>query len=273
MPTKNIKKPKSITSITGKSTVDKVSIQKSKLKKVEDGWGLSSLKTDTELFKNSPIRNDGWGLSFLNTKSLKTTKKSSKNNKTKFSGGGSIDEVTDNYSINVNNNIIYFNGDIDEKSCVSLRKAIFEAVKNSHKLGLILNKKSIPIELHIESFGGELRPAFGIINLINNLDVDVYSFIDSYVEDSATLISVSCKKKFMSKYSLMMLHQLPTGVIGKYYVMTDDMKNKEQFMNTIKQIYIENSNIKKNELNNLLKKDTHLNPTKCLKLGLIDEII
>jgi ATP-dependent protease ClpP protease subunit len=211
---------------------------------------------------------------FLVRDKLNTVKESKKYSKIDFFGGDSINEVTDDFSITVKNNIIYFNGGISKKSCISLRKAILEAVYNTKKLGLTLNIKPLPVELHIESDGGDMYSAFSIVTLINNLDVDIYSYIDSYAGSAGTIISVSCKKKFMYKYSFMLIHQLSSGLsYNKYDKLVEEMENKKDFMNTIKQIYIENTKIKEKDLNNILKKDLWFNSAKCLELGLVDEII
>jgi ATP-dependent Clp protease protease subunit len=178
-----------------------------------------------------------------------------------------------NFLVETDNNKIYFNGEITDESCILLRKSLLDASINSRMFGMTFKIKPIPIELHIQSYGGSFLPTLGIIDLINKLDVDVFSFIDSYAASAATMISVSCKKKFISKHSFMLIHQLSAGTQGKYESMTDEMKNLEQFMDTIKSIYLENTNIKKDEIDEILKKDIWFNAEKCLELGLVDEII
>jgi ATP-dependent protease ClpP protease subunit len=177
------------------------------------------------------------------------------------------------FLVETDNNKIYFNGEITEESCILLRKSILEASVNSRVFGMTFKINPIPIELHIQSYGGSFLPTLGIIDLIDKLDVDVFSYIDSYAASAATMISVSCKKKFISKHSFMLIHQLSAETQGKYELMTNEMKNLEQFMDTIKSIYIENTYIKKDEIDELLKKDIWFNADKCLELGLVDEII
>ena len=44
-------------------------------------------------------------------------------------------------------------------------------------------------------------------------------------------------------------------------------------MEQIKEIYIENTNLTRSDLNKLLKKDMDWNAEECLRFGLVDEII
>ena len=77
----------------------------------------------------------------------------------------------------------------------------------------------------------------------------------------------------MHKHSYMLIHQLSSGLWGKYEDLKDDMENCDSFMKTIKDIYEEHTNIPKKELAKVLKHDLWWDAETCLKYGLIDEII
>ena len=53
----------------------------------------------------------------------------------------------------------------------------------------------------------------------------------------------------------------------------DEVENLKDFMERIKSIYMENTNIPKKELTELLKHDLWLNSAKCMKYSLVDEIM
>ena len=81
------------------------------------------------------------------------------------------------------------------------------------------------------------------------------------------------KKRFMTKHSLMLIHQLSGADSGKFNELQDQMSNMSILMNMITNIYLEETKINKTTLSELLKKDLWLDADTCLKYGLVDEII
>ena len=71
-----------------------------------------------------------------------------------------------------------------------------------------------------------------------------------------------------------LIHQLKMGSdFGKYSEIKDYSQNADTLMDIIKDLYLEYSNLKKDELNYLLNHDLWLNSSKCKHYGLIDIII
>ena len=60
---------------------------------------------------------------------------------------------------------------------------------------------------------------------------------------------------------------------GNYESLKDQMENNDLLMDTLKNIYTENTKIPKRILNQMLKKDLWFDAETCLKYGLVDEII
>ena len=165
-------------------------------------------------------------------------------------------------------NNIYFYSPITKTSCFKLEKEL-----------LLINQKNLleginnPINLHIQSNGGNLFNSIYIIDLIKNLESPVYTYIDGFAASAATLISVVGKKRFMTTNSLMLIHQLSGGMNGKFYEMEDENENINGLMDFIIKTYLENTKINKDELEQILKRDIWLNSTYCLQNGLVDEIL
>tara|TARA_B100000886_G_scaffold274187_1_gene198099 strand:+ start:87 stop:725 length:639 start_codon:yes stop_codon:yes gene_type:complete len=177
-----------------------------------------------------------------------------------------------NESTNDNPMTITFYSDINSQSCIALSQAIKTMDKQSKQLEIEYNYR-LPIKLHIQSFGGELLPSFYVCDLIKSLETPVHIYIDGYVASAASLISVCGDKRFMTKHSSILIHQLKSSSSGKFNEMKDEFKNLNFFMESLKEIYLENTRIKNDELEDLLKSDIWLPAKKCLELGLIDEII
>ncbi len=71
----------------------------------------------------------------------------------------------------------------------------------------------------------------------------------------------------------MLIHELRSGVWGKYTYMVENMENSKQVMEHIKSYYLKRTKISKEELDEQLKKDIIWDAQVCLEKGLVDEII
>ena len=170
--------------------------------------------------------------------------------------------------ISIIDNDIYFYSPITKSSCFKLEKGLlFINQKN------LLEGSNNPINLHIQSNGGNLFNSIYIIDLIKNLETPVYTYIDGFAASAATLISVVGKKRFMTTNSLMLIHQLSGGMNGKFSEMEDENENINSLMDFIIRTYLENTKIDKVELEQILKHDIWLNSTYCLENGLVDKIL
>lgn len=164
-------------------------------------------------------------------------------------------------------------GPITTESCYETTKALFELdMRAKHKQVMYPNLKP-HISLHIQSTGGELMPTFYVCDTIRNLDTPVYTFVDGYAASAATLITVSGKKRFMTKHSSILIHQLKGETSGKFNEMRDEMINMNFFMQNVKDIYLEKGKFTDEQLQNLLDTDMWLDAKTCMKYGLIDHII
>ncbi len=176
-------------------------------------------------------------------------------------------------SITILNNDIYLYGSITSDSCRELKDALLLLDNNSKIFNSNYGIK-IPINLHIQSEGGSLMNTFYVMDLIKNLDTQVNTYVDGYVASAGSLISVVGKKRYMTKNSYIMIHQLSSSLgEGKFNDFDDNMDNLNKFMTTIRNTYLEKTKINKNELDNILEHDLWLNSEQCLEYGLVDEII
>ena len=167
---------------------------------------------------------------------------------------------------------IKYYGDISTKNCLYLTESLKKMDYQSKIIELKYNFRQ-PIKLHFQSHGGELLPSFFVCDVIKNLDTPVHIYIDGYVASAASLIAVCGNKRIMTKHSFMLIHQLKSKLSGKFNEMEDEIKNLNFFMNNLKEIYLNNSNITSEKLEKLLVTDIWISAEQCLSLGLIDKII
>ena len=178
---------------------------------------------------------------------------------------------------NTNNNInktstsnIYFNGELNEESCLKLSQSI---IKN--KINLLNNKdKGDHINLYIQSPGGSLLPTLAVVDDIINSEVPIYTYVRGYAASAATLLSVVGSKRYIYNHSLMMIHSVKTSQeITSYNEAKNTLENLDIFMKLVKDIYLENTNIDINKLDTLLLQDSWLTSSKALEYNLVDEVI
>lgn len=171
-------------------------------------------------------------------------------------------------------NNIYFYGSVTPETCFALRSKINEISEKSRRFAIDYKTETFPIYLHIQSGGGSLFPVLYIIDLIKDNSIPIYTCVDGFAASAATLMSVVGSKRYMTKNSLMLIHQLSSGTDeGKYSEIKDQVQNMDSLMKIIINTYKENTNMTDDKLFELLQKDIWLNSTECLKYGLVDEII
>jgi ATP-dependent Clp protease protease subunit len=170
-------------------------------------------------------------------------------------------------------NNIYFNDDISMETVSLLNKEIRNLQNKLLTVSIKMGIEPPPIKLHLTTYGGSVHAAFSAISCIQSSKVDVHTIIDGYVASAGTLISVCGKKRYIHKHSSMLIHELRSGTWGKMSVLEEEFENLKKMMDKIKTIYIENSKLKKKELDVILKKDSDWYADECLKHGLVDEII
>ena len=192
-------------------------------------------------------------------------------------GNGSDEEEDDYFDNGVTHkhNRIYFKTNVNDNSVESLIRIIENKV---HKYKKLAQNKSIahcepaPLYLHITSFGGSLLACFRAIDAIRRCEIPIYTVIDGYAASAGTLMSVVGKRRYMTPSSYMLIHQLSSGSIGKYWEIKDDFENCETWMNDIYNIYLENTNLNREQLTEYLSHDLWWKSDRCLETGLIDAV-
>lgn len=215
------------------------------------------------------IHNVGVGGMAMTLSKLSNSRNDDNNSENSNSGKESAGQVDPDLSYPLT---VKFYSPVTPESCMALSEYLDSLNLKSKQLKIKYDKV-FPIHLHIQSGGGTLMPTFYICDKIKSLDTPVYIFIDGFVASAASLISVCGSKRYMTKHSFMLIHQLQSQSSGKFSEMKDEIQNLDFFMENVEDVYIKNSNITKYELRQLLSNELWINSSECLRLGLIDGII
>ncbi len=189
--------------------------------------------------------------------------------------GQESDEVED-YTINE----YYLYNDISIKTVMGLIKFIKNAEKRWKNFliensDIMENAQPKPLKIYVNSNGGDVFAAIPLIDAMSNCSIPIHTYIEGIAASSASLISMAGHKRFITKNSFMLIHELRSGVEGTYSNITDELENCNKLMKVIREFYINKTQGKLNNdyLQEVLKRDLILDSEECIKLGLVDEVI
>ena len=175
--------------------------------------------------------------------------------------------------ISVQDNKIYFYSGVNRNSCVELNKKIGEMESKSLTLSKTLGILPPSIKLFINSGGGSIVSGIASMDTILRTQVPVHTYVDGFSASAATFLTVVGEKRFMSRNSYMMIHQLSSNFWGTYSNFEDEKENLDLMMKTIKDIYKKYTKLPMKKLDEILKHDLMWDAQTCLEYGIIDEII
>ena len=175
--------------------------------------------------------------------------------------------------ISVHENRVYYYSGVNRQSVVELNHKIGELESKHLTASNVLEIDPPPIRLFINSGGGSITAGISSMDTILRTKVPVLTYVDGFCASAATFISVVGHKRFMSRNSYMLIHQLSTTFWGKYSEFEDEKQNLDLMMETIKRVYKEYTKVPEKKLDEILKHDLMWDAETCLKYGLIDNII
>jgi ATP-dependent Clp protease protease subunit len=171
-------------------------------------------------------------------------------------------------------NKIYFYSGVTRQDNLQLNKLLLNTGQKMESIRLCYQLPEPPkVYLHINSYGGSVFAGFSSVDYIKNCPAPVVSIIDGCAASAATIMSVVAKERYIHEHSFMLIHQISSGMWGKFEDMKDDMKNNELLMKKIIGIYQEHTKLPKSKITQILKRDLWWDAKTCLKYGLVDDII
>ena len=173
------------------------------------------------------------------------------------------------YGIDVEASSVLLFGEIMDGSLydiITRIRAILHMRKDEHK--------DDPINLIINSDGGSVYEALGIIDYMQSLDVKVNTICRGRAMSAAALIlCAGTGIRAASQFSTIMFHEISSDIYGK----SSDMKANVQHMEKLEEILLgilkSNSNKDIEFWKNVTIKDYYITPSDAMNLGVIDAII
>ena len=222
------------------------------------------------LFLNNIKINDGFNININRRNLFKKTLLMSSNINFQNNQEEEEEEEEEEATIGRIDNDIYLTGSLNDNSCLKLTQTLIGYKKYIKNKEVDIDK----INLYIQSPGGSLFSTLGLIDEIKNYDIPINTYIKGYAASAATLLSVVGKERYMYNHSLLMIHGVKlTGSVNTLTDVRDLNDNVELYMDIIKNIYLENSNMTEEELEYYFIRDKWMTSKQALHYGLIDKIL
>jgi ATP-dependent protease ClpP protease subunit len=174
-------------------------------------------------------------------------------------------------------NHIYFYSDVDSDRCLALIKTLRQVdtqLRNERASRNIPNgHPPTPIWLHIYSFGGDLFAGLSMADQMRSLQSPVYSVVEGMCCSAATLISMSCSRRYILPSSFMLIHQFSAIMWGTHEQFKDEMKLQEAALEALVRFYVTRSKVKAKIVRAMLKRDTWRGAATALEQGFVDEVM
>ena len=145
--------------------------------------------------------------------------------------------------------------------------------KNDDLSNFDIEIKPKAIKLYITTQEGNAYQVFSAIDTIKSMTVPVHTICKGIVASAGTLLSLAGSRRFITPNSYMLIHELRTMSWGKFSFVKDNFDNSNNLMEHIKDYYVSNTKLMREELDIQLVKDLMWNAEKSLEKGLVDEII
>jgi ATP-dependent protease ClpP protease subunit len=176
-----------------------------------------------------------------------------------------------------NGSNIYFYDEIDDETQMLLFQAVEQATDYLiHKYANSLAENQAlpePITLHINSVGGSAVSSFAIYDFLKAQSIPIVGEVEGLATSGATIMLCGCYHRAMTKHSLILCHELRSGMSGKYSELKDDSINNNVLMELVKDIYMKETSISEKEIDMLLSHDIYWDATTAMKYGIIEQII
>lgn len=131
-----------------------------------------------------------------------------------------------------------------------------------------------PIRIIVDCPGGHLSVSETVSNIIKMSKTPVYGIALGYVASGASVIYLSCHKKFALPNSVFVLHKGGcSGVSGTYDEIVAFARDYEKQMETLIGFYITNTKYTEEEIEENIQTDWYIRTEEALQKGIVDELI
>lgn len=169
----------------------------------------------------------------------------------------------------------------DEAEAVSVQ--IYDEISSDDWWGDVVSSKMIndkiaeangkPLNIYINSYGGEVFEGFAIYNSLKNYSGYKTVYVDGIAASIASVIAMAGNKIYMNKASMLMIHNASGIAYGNAEEMKKVVNALEQINEVIRGVYKDRTSLSDEELKNLMDSETYFTPQEAVDYGFADEIV
>ena len=136
-----------------------------------------------------------------------------------------------------------------------------------------LNAGKGPVNVWINSPGGDVFAAAQIYNMLMDYPYDVTVVIDGLAASAASVIAMAGTKVRMSPVAMMMIHNPATIAIGDSEEMKKAVKMLDEVKESIMNAYEIKTGLARDKISRLMDAESWFNAKKAVELGFADEVM
>lgn len=173
------------------------------------------------------------------------------------------------YAFDFESSSIFVFGDIADGSLYNLISGIRAIVHMRDD-----DRKNDPINIIINSDGGDVYEALGMIDYIQGLTMKVNTICRGRAMSAAALLlTAGTGTRAASKNSTIMFHEISSGIFGKASDMKANMQHMDELEKILLKIIEDNTNKDFDWWKSATSKDYYITPETAKELGVIDTIL
>lgn len=191
-----------------------------------------------------------------------------------------MSNLSDSYTEINDDRDLYLTGEITVESVGDLIKAINDINSDDNyltKYYAVTNcdYNPAPINIYINSVGGDVMAAMSLITTIENSLTPVHTHCIGEASSAGLLIFITGHKRVGYKSSMFMYHELSSGSIGKLKDLEESVEVWKQMQKNIDEIFTTYTKFTQEELDEIrsYKKDFTFYYKEAIEKGILDQVI
>ncbi len=161
---------------------------------------------------------------------------------------------------------LFLYGDICEFEWFDSDKSSYSMAKDIQAL------EGKPLNVHINSYGGEVKEGLGIYNLLKSYSGPVTTINDGFACSAASVIFMAGSIRRMPKTSLLMIHNAWNIAIGDANELRKKADELDKVTEPSIQAYLDAGNLPYEDIKKMMDEETWLTADEALAYGFATEI-
>ena len=161
---------------------------------------------------------------------------------------------------------IFVSGDFDEKQAKEVINKLFE-LENENPLKDIM--------MFIDSYGGACDSFIAIHDIMKIIRCDIATVCIGKAMSCGQMLLISGTKgkRFITKNSRVLIHEISNFTCGKLTDIEIDINETKELKKIVENLIVKYTKIKEKDLKLIMQRDSYFSAEESLKLGIVDYII